>query len=89
MKTQHTPAPWTTDSSKSFYVLSSGEFVANASTEANARLISAAPDLLAALEKIAVGLSPQSVSVQSENLQELINSCFEIAREAIRKAKGE
>ncbi len=44
--TQHTPGPWSTDGTKSFYVLHNGDFVANASTAANARLIAAAPELL-------------------------------------------
>lgn len=58
-----TPGPWHTDASKSFYVFAhgslaeqagvrNGPFVANASTEANARLISAAPELLGALSDI-------------------------------------
>jgi len=64
MKAQHTPGPWHTDNSKSFYVfahgsmaeqagVTNGPFVANCSTQANARLIAAAPDLLTALERIA------------------------------------
>lgn len=57
----HTPGSWHADESKSFYVfacgslaeqagVTNGPFVANASTAANARLIAAAPDLLAALQ---------------------------------------
>jgi len=59
----YTPGPWYTDDTKSFYVFASGAlaeqagvnhgpFIANASTEANARLIAAAPDLLAALSAV-------------------------------------
>ena len=55
---------------------------------ANARLIAAAPDLLAALESLAVGLSPASVDMQWENLADLCRVCREIAESAISKAKG-
>ena len=60
---QHTPGPWAVDPTKSFYVmgparlseqagLTHGPFICNASTQANARLISAAPDLLDALQAL-------------------------------------
>jgi len=55
---------------------------------ANARLIAAAPDLLAALESLAIGLSPASVELQMENLADLCRVCREIAESAISKAKG-
>ena len=58
---KHTPGPWHTDKGKSFYVFAhgslmeqagveNGPFVCNASTEANARIIAAAPELLNALK---------------------------------------
>jgi len=58
-----TPGPWAVDSTKSFYVmgparlseqagLTHGPFICNASTQANARLIAAAPDLLDALREL-------------------------------------
>lgn len=56
--------------------------------EANARLIASAPDFLAALESLAIGLSPASVDMQRENLAELCMACREIAENAIAKAKG-
>jgi hypothetical protein len=56
--------------------------------EVNDRLIAAAPDLLAALESIAVGLSPASVEMQRENLAQLCQVCREIAENALAKAKG-
>jgi hypothetical protein len=60
MTNKHTPCPWHTDASKSFYVFAhgslaeqagvdNGPFICNASTQANARLIAAAPELLHAL----------------------------------------
>jgi hypothetical protein len=55
---------------------------------ANARLIAAAPDLLAALESLAVGLSPASVDMQRENLADLCRVCREIAESAIAMVKG-
>jgi hypothetical protein len=53
----------------------------------NACLIAAAPDLLAALESLAVGLSPASVEMQRENLADLCRVCREIAENAIAKVK--
>jgi hypothetical protein len=51
-------------------------------------LIAAAPDLLAALESLAVGLSPASVEMQRENLADLCRVCREIAENALAKVKG-
>ena len=55
---------------------------------ANARLIAAAPEMLAALESLAVGLSPASVEMQRENLADLCRVCREIAENALAKVKG-
>ena len=55
---------------------------------ANARLIAAAPEMLAALESLAVGLSPASVKMQRENLADLCRVCREIAENALAKVKG-
>ena len=65
----------------------SGE-VGTDEAKANARLIAAAPDLLAALESLAIGLSPASVEMQRENLADLCRVCREIAESAISKVKG-
>jgi hypothetical protein len=51
--------------------------------EANARLISAAPDLLSALEKLA------DYVFEIEGKQNICTSIWMDARESIRKAKGE
>jgi hypothetical protein len=51
-------------------------------------LIAAAPEMLAALESLAVGLSPASVDMQRENLADLCRVCREIVESAIAKAKG-
>jgi hypothetical protein len=44
--------------------------------------------LLAALESLAVGLSPASVDMQRENLADLCRVCREIAENALAKVKG-
>ena len=60
---KHTPGPWAVDASKSFYVfgparlseqagLTHGPFVCNASSQANAQLIAAAPAMLLALQEL-------------------------------------
>jgi len=54
----------------------------------NARLIAAAPEMLAALESLAIGLSPASVDMQRENLADLCRVCREIAENALAKVKG-
>jgi hypothetical protein len=55
---------------------------------ANARLIAAAPEMLATLKSLAIGLSPASVEMQRENLADLCRVCREIVESAISKAKG-
>jgi hypothetical protein len=55
---------------------------------ANARLIAAAPEMLAALKSLAIGLSPASVEMQRENLANLCRVCREIVKSTISKAKG-
>lgn len=77
MNKQHTPGPWNTDETKSFYILHNGDFVANASTLSNARLISAAPDMFEALQCVVDLLGDQ------EGI--FIDQC----KVALAKAKGE
>ena len=85
--TKHTPGPWSASPSPTsdglYHVYKAdGNFLTleDAEHEANARLIAAAPDLLAALEA-AVHL-PSLPAVEQVRVQNQ-------ARAAIRKAKGE
>ena len=99
MKTHtHTSGPWypvTINASYSWVIESELTDIARlpewpdnkAEAEANARLIASAPDLLDALEKIIVGLSPASVEVQREWLPELCQVCREIAKNALAKVE--
>jgi hypothetical protein len=91
MKTTHTPAPWQVSpygniTSKSLVVAKVEQMPGNYESEklANARLISAAPDLLSALEF----LLADYIAI---NGGKLAGSSVpaDKAREALRKAKGE
>ena len=54
----------------------------------NARLIAAAPELLAALKALEIGLSPASLEIQKDSLADFCRTCLEIAQQAIAKAEG-
>ena len=94
MTTQHTPGPWTNDPADGALVDArvNGRLVAIAevfhcdtdeSREANARLIAAAPDLLAALEQV-MGC------ITGDNIERIhLPVYLDNARAAIRKAKGD
>ena len=85
---KHTPGPWHTDESKSFYVFDSdNNMVCNGSTQANARLILAAPELLAAL-KICLPFIEETAMVYSEGSHGKRIYPAEIAAAAIAKAEG-
>ena len=84
MKTTHTPGPWTQSKRNEADVYSeNGERIASAHGPRcadNARLIAAAPDLLAALERIMNAADHGTVKMRSElGIQ---------ASAAIAKAKG-
>jgi hypothetical protein len=90
MNTQHTPGPWKTWPSihngqtyivKGDYTSKDNGCIAHADTEANARLIAAAPDLLEALEFIA----KQSMSMYGSYAY-MIEKLQDTARAAIAKA---
>ena len=84
MTTQHTPGPWTTSSlpngTEWTVSIDDGDMLADLTgcpnEQANARLIAAAPDLLAALQKI------------DANAAESVEWIRRVAREAIAKATG-
>ena len=87
MKTEHTKGPWRIDSQTRFgdFTIAAGEnvkaceFVAKTQIEANARLIAAAPDLLAALRE----LCGDKYLADPINLERMKN-----ARAAISKVEG-
>jgi hypothetical protein len=80
---KHTPGPWS--KSERGYIFAGDSCIASTSdldeNEANARLIAAAPDLLAALE--------QSLSWLSSYPGGGANAAWRKASEAIAKARGE
>jgi hypothetical protein len=92
MKTQHTLGPWHTvinmDQSNRRDILAQGDsngiFIASNANEANARLISAAPDLLSALELLLDKLNVHFDEVYNDNHMEI---AMEKAHKAIHKAK--
>ena len=98
----HTPGPWHTDESKSFYVfgpgslaeqagVENGPFVCNASTKANARLIAAAPEMFeackAALDLISVCRQYFPKSVKNPDRFQLENTCATLFK-ALSKTEG-
>ena len=85
MKTPHTPGPWKHDEVFGLIKYGKSEICAlHSGNQANARLISAAPELLSALEF----LLADYIAIDGE---ELTGSAVPVekAREALRKAKGE
>jgi len=92
MTAKHTPGPWTTgraintvDIGKFSFICPFGANSADqvAEIKANARLISASPDLLAALEACV------KQCADYERMTEDCAAAFRNARSAIAKAKGE
>lgn len=73
--TKHTPGPWTADGEDSDWEINfNGISIAEVYDEADARLIAAAPDMLAALEAVEADYIKADLRV--------------IVRAAIAKAKG-
>lgn len=103
MKTQHTPGPWKHEATRRRITAKSGTIIYKVSLgddlreeEANARLISAAPELLEALGALVNGeitLSNKSSALYSKSDFKgfLSEHCPKTiaARAAIAKAKGE
>ena len=93
----HTPAPWSDSGhdGKGNLIVESGYGSICAVWRVNgygcqvadARLIAAAPEMLAALKAVEIGLSPASLEIQKESLADLCRTCFEIIQEAIAKAE--
>ena len=87
MNTQHTPGPWRHDATWSLIKHGKAEIAAiHSGNGANAALIAAAPDLLAALDGL-LAVSPKHPSVDEEGLQ-MADACAK-ARAAIAKATQE
>ena len=85
MSKQHTPGPWHVEPSPDrvhFDIRADGVHVPHGSGkgEANARLIAAAPDLLAALEDV--------VASAQANCSGSLANAITAGQEAIAKAKG-
>ena len=90
---KHTPGPWAVDASKSFYVfgparlseqagLTHGPFVCNASSQANAQLIAAAPAMLLRLQQAVIAndnvFDVLMEAVRVCSLGQITNALFEV-----------
>ena len=84
-KSKHTPGPWVIDNDNVIYQEGTSEPIASAAPtadeKANAALIAAAPDLLAALESCSDALNTEAGGLYKARIDQ--------ARAAIAKAKGE
>jgi hypothetical protein len=97
---KHTSGPWSVDPSKSFYVfgparlskqagLSHGPFICNASSQANAHLIAAAPDLLYALRELVAEFDSRHADEDHRTGYTLDTGGIAAARAAIARATGD
>lgn len=97
-KTKHSPGPWRIASAKDNHAVFQADScicvadcnsgtVAPTVQPANARLISAAPDLLAALERLARAVRGHRHTLSTANLIELVEA-EDAATAVIAKAKG-
>jgi hypothetical protein len=95
MNNTHTPAPWKHDPTWGIIKYGKTEICAlHSGNLANAHLITAAPDLLSALESLAVWNDEQPcfchVHGESERARYTPHDSYcDKAREALRKARGE
>lgn len=91
MRTQHTPGPWNFRRDTGYIHDHDGDgrivatatygFRSNEENEANSRLISAAPELLAALKRL-------FATINHPGIPGAEGSVIEVARAAIAKAQG-
>jgi len=100
MTTKHTPGPWTITRKHTPPIFDRGciaigpDIAAiqvpelDTASEANSRLIAAAPDLLAALDRLANAVDAHCRAITTAALIELDDATIN-ARAAIAKAKGE
>ena len=92
MTTQtHTPAPWTLSKPSGVYIESATGGIAAltySAREADAYLIAAAPDLLAALHEVDEFCQQGLDSPYPEHGEEALNDIMGLVRVAIAKAKG-
>jgi hypothetical protein len=86
--TTHTPGPWKKSNISPHIYGPQNEYLAICENPANAHLVASAPELLAALQAVAIGLSPASLELQKDSLADLCRTCSEIIQEAIAKAEG-
>ena len=89
----HTPGPWSVSKGSAYYVCCDGSWIASAmgirgpEGEANARLIAAAPELLAALEAFVDGFDPDKEYDATDTAYVVFGEKAKLARAAIAKAK--
>jgi hypothetical protein len=92
----HTPGPWRIDGKTRFgdYTIAAGEsvrtceFIAKTQSEANARLIAAAPELLSALKGAASAISRALPFLPADTEAHFSGEWLAEIREAIAKAEG-
>ena len=91
MEAKHTPGPWKAIvDPEGWELVASGRGQTIATfdcSESDARLIAAAPDLLAALEKAADWIDAQLIT--ANDITDYDNEVFRDALKAIAKAKGD
>lgn len=95
-KAQHTPGPWFAEYGAAHNVIFSDQGIAciatihhgvDPSSDANARLIASAPELLAALERL-VNVTPIDCDYHGLPIDKQLDAALTLAESAIAKAKG-
>jgi len=85
MENKHTPGKWVTKESMVYSETGNGKTIANVDTEANARLIAAAPELLEACKNVAKWHRENDSGEGELFGLDFITTCIS----AIAKAEGE